>query len=324
LRESYAHQLLSVPGVRAVTPARVIEVKAAPGQFPDEPSENQQYFYFTALDPQSYRQVTDIEFAANQGPVDLSWQRLSQETSVFVSSAFADRYHLHQGDELILLTHRGEQPFTIAAEVIDFGSEGRMLYGTYNDLHRWFSEQGVDRFTLRVAPGYSVQEVADAIEARYGDRWHISLQTTEDFRRDVIGLADQSFRLFDVLSLVGVIIGVLGVINTLTMNVIERRREIGGLRSFGMTRRQVLRMVLAEALALGVMGGLYGQAVGLVIAQALIRGLNLMSGYDLVYRFSARPFLVGAFIALFVVQAAAIFPARRAAHTNIIEAIQHE
>jgi ABC-type lipoprotein release transport system permease subunit len=56
----------------------------------------------------------------------------------------------------------------------------------------------------------------------------------------------------------------------------------------------------------------------------LIRGLNLMSGYDLAYRFSARPFLVGAFIALFVVQGAAVFPARRAAGTNIIEAIQHE
>ena len=135
---------------------------------------------------------------------------------------------------------------------------------------------------------------------------------------------DQSFRLFDVLNLIGVIIGALGVINTLTMNVIERQREIGGLRSLGMKRRQVLRMVLAEALALGLMGGVYGVVIGYVIAQVIILGTNLMTGYDLVYRFTPKPYLIGAVIALVVVQAAAIYPARRAARVNIVEAIKHE
>ena len=109
---------------------------------------------------------------------------------------------------------------------------------------------------------------------------------------------DQSFRLFDVSGLIGVIIGALGVINTLTMNVIERQREIGGLRSLGMTRRQVLRMVLAEALALGLMGGIYGMAVGSVIANVTVLGTNLMIGYDLIYRFTPTPYLIGAVIAL--------------------------
>ncbi len=135
---------------------------------------------------------------------------------------------------------------------------------------------------------------------------------------------DQSFRLFDVLSLIGVIIGALGVINTLTMNVIERQREIGGLRSLGMTRGQVLRMVLAEALTLGFIGGIYGLAVGYVIANVTIQGTNLMTGYDLVYRFTPNPYLIGAVIALVVVQLAAIYPARRAAGVNIVEAIKHE
>jgi putative ABC transport system permease protein len=114
------------------------------------------------------------------------------------------------------------------------------------------------------------------------------------------------------------------VINTLTMNVLERYREIGGLRSLGMTRRQVLRMVLAEALALGCMGAIYGLAIGYVIANVLILGTNMMAGYDLVYRFTPDPFLVGLLIALVAVQVAAVYPARHAAAVNIVEAIKHE
>jgi putative ABC transport system permease protein len=135
---------------------------------------------------------------------------------------------------------------------------------------------------------------------------------------------DQAFNLFDVLNLIGVIIGALGVINTLTMNVIERQREIGGLRSLGMTRRQVLRMVLAEALALGTMGGIYGLGFGYVIAQILVIGMNMLNSYDLEFVFSPQPFLVGAAIAIAIAQGAALMPARRAARINIVEAIQHE
>jgi putative ABC transport system permease protein len=182
----------------------------------------------------------------------------------------------------------------------------------------------VDRFTLRVAPGFDVQSVAADIETQYKERRRISLQTTQAFKTSILDLMDQSFRLFDVLNLIGVIIGALGVVNTLVMNVIERRREIGGLRSLGMTRRQVLRMVLAEALALGGMGGVYGLAIGLMISQVLIRGVNLLVGYDLVFMFTLRPFLVGLVIALGVVQLAAIYPARRAARLSIVEAIKHE
>jgi putative ABC transport system permease protein len=249
---------------------------------------------------------------------------LIQGKAIFISNMVADRYNLHQGDELVLLTRRGEQPFHIAAEVTDFGGQGQVIYGTYEDMDRWFNEQGVDRFTLDVATGFSIDAVSGEIERRFKDSQNISLQTTQAFKKSILDLVDQSFRLFDVLNLIGVIIGALSVINTLTMNVIERQREIGGLRSLGMKRRQVLRMVLAEALALGLMGGVYGFVIGYFIAQVVILGTNRLAGYDLVYQFTPRPYLIGALIALVFVQAAAIYPARRAARVNIVEAIKHE
>ncbi|MBN1668183.1 MAG: FtsX-like permease family protein, partial [Anaerolineales bacterium] len=205
-----------------------------------------------------------------------------------------------------------------------FTGQGYTINGTYQDLQRWFGESGADRFTIKVTPQASVQAVSVEIEDRYQARRFISVQTTAALKADINGLMDQSFQLFDVLNLIGVVIGALGVTNTLTMNVMERQREIGGLRSLGMTRHQVLRMILAEALALGSMGAIYGLVFGYVMAQILVWAMNLMNGYELVYVFTAQPFVLGVLIAFGVAQGAALLPARRAARVNIVEAIKHE
>jgi putative ABC transport system permease protein len=323
MRESFANQLAVVPGVQAVTPTRIISVRAAQRSLPEDESVSDT-IVFNAIQPETFRQIGDMEFATGQGDPVSSWQRLQAGSAVFISNVVADRYRLSQGDTLYLLTKRGERGFYIAGVVMDFTGQGLVVYGTYSDLDIWFGEKGVDRFTIKVAPGYSTAAVASEIEARYQKRRNVSLQTTEAFKDSILNLMNQSFRLFDVLNLIGVIIGSLGVINTLTMNVMERQREIGALRSLGMTRRQVLRLVLAEALALGVMGGVYGLGAGYAIAHVLIMGTNLLIGYNLVYLFTPQPFIIGILIALGVAQVAAFYPARRAARVNIVQAIQHE
>jgi putative ABC transport system permease protein len=323
MRLSFARQLASVPGVQVVTATRIISVRAAQRSLPEDETVGDA-IVFNAIQPQNFRKIGDMEFATGQGDPQVSWQRLQAGNAVFISNVVADRYGLGQGDTLYLLTRRGERGFYIAGVVMDFTGQGLSVYGTYADLDRWFGEKDADRFTIKVAPGYSTAQVASEIEARYQKRRNVSLQTTEAFKDSILDLMNQSFQLFDVLNLIGVIIGSLGVINTLTMNVMERQREIGGLRSLGMTRRQVLRMVLAEALALGVMGGIYGLVVGYAIAHVLIMGTNLLIGYNLVYLFTPQPFIIGILIALGVVQIAAFYPARRAARVNIIQAIQHE
>jgi putative ABC transport system permease protein len=323
MRESFARQLEQVPGVQAVTPARYIAVKPAHAQLASL-DEREDTITFNAIDPFSYRQVGSVEFTSGQGDPEAIWQRFEQGGALFISSAVADRYNIQQGESLLLETRRGEHAFYVAGEIVDFAGGGLTVIGSYDDLHRYFAEQGADRFTVDVASGYNVEAVAAEIENRYEARRNITAQTTELFKTKINSLMDRAFRLFDVLNLIGIIIGALGVINTLTMNVIERQQEIGGLRSLGMTRRQVLRMVLAESLAMGLSGGLYGLAFGWVISQILILGMNLLNGYDLRFLFTPWPFVTGMLIAFLVSQVAALIPARGAARVNIVEAIKHE
>ncbi|MDT7768453.1 MAG: putative transport system permease protein, partial [Mycobacterium sp.] len=107
---------------------------------------------------------------------------------------------------------------------------------------------------------------------------------------------------------------------TLTLSVLERRREIGVLRAMGTSRRFTLRMILAEAAAIGIVGGICGLVFGLA-DQWLY---SLVSGDMMNFTVDFRPspmalvFTVGA---LAISLLGSLPPARRAARLNIIEAV---
>jgi putative ABC transport system permease protein len=126
------------------------------------------------------------------------------------------------------------------------------------------------------------------------------------------------------MSIITMIVAALGVINTLTMNVVERTREIGMLRGLGMTRRQVARMILAEAGMMGLVGGAFGLAFGILMSRTVLSSINRMSGFKLDFILPAQGVIVSLVIALVISQVAALWPAQRAARVRIIEAIQFE
>jgi putative ABC transport system permease protein len=208
--------------------------------------------------------------------------------------------------------------------VVDFSSQGYVINGTRADLARYFGEGTADEFIIALKPGADVDAEAERLEERYGRSRHIVVETATDFRQKVGDLAAQAFALFDVLGLIGVIIAALGVVNTLMMNVFERQREVGGLRSLGMTRAQVARMVLAESGAMGAIGGLFGMVFGFFLSKVFLLGLDVIAGYSVNYNLPLAALAASLVIALIVSQGAALYPAWRAADVRIIEAIQHE
>lgn len=116
-----------------------------------------------------------------------------------------------------------------------------------------------------------------------------------------------------------VILAVIGVANTLQLGVNERRRELGLIRAVGATREQVLRIVMAEATALSVVGTLFGIVIGLVAAWATVQGL---SDYGLNQFVVPIGTLIGvAFVAVGLGLVGAIVPALRASRIPLLDAI---
>jgi putative ABC transport system permease protein len=323
MRLAMASRLMMVPGVEAASPTRIMDVRVGRTTLAASLSQKDTLALF-AIDPGLFRKIGDKQFVSEQGSRERLWAELQGGEALFVSSVVADEYDLQPGDLFYLQTRRGEHAFRVAAITTEFTRSGLIITGTYDDLKRFFGESGADQFTVQVSPGADVEALRKTIEDTYAGRQGIRVQTTQAYKSSVITVYQQAARLFEVLSLIGVLIGAMGMVNTMTMNVLERTREIGGLRSMGMTRRQVTRMVLAEAFAMGLIGGSYGLVFGYFVSRLFIYAINQISGYELNYLFIPRPYQTSIIVAIVISQLATLGPARRAGKMNIVEAIKHE
>lgn len=123
-------------------------------------------------------------------------------------------------------------------------------------------------------------------------------------------------------SLIALVVGILGIANTMAMSVFERTREIGVLRALGWKGRHVILLILTEATALGIAGGFLGIAVG----WGTLRLLSTLPQTASVVSASLSPFhLLESFvIAIVSGLAAGAYPAWRAAQLSPVEALRYE
>ncbi len=135
---------------------------------------------------------------------------------------------------------------------------------------------------------------------------------------DQLEVLDEFIALVTVIAMV---IGILGVLNTMMMSVSERTREIGTLRALGWSRGRVLRIVLVEGLLLSCVGGAFGLLLGVAGTEALIAFWN--KAY-LIATYLPSTFVKGGLVAVLVGVSAALYPAYRAANLKPVEALRYE
>ncbi|WP_431950649.1 ABC transporter permease [Actinacidiphila sp. bgisy167] len=163
----------------------------------------------------------------------------------------------------------------------------------------------------------------DALVKALGANPAIKVQDKADISRELSSTVDLTLNILYGLLAMAVLVAVLGVVNTLAMSVFERRHEIGMLRAIGLDRGQVKRMIRLESLLISLFGAVLGLGLGVFLAWAaggLIR--KQMPSYATTLPWDR----IGLFLALaaLVGVLAALWPARRAAGLNMLEAIKAE
>ena len=148
------------------------------------------------------------------------------------------------------------------------GRGGESVLVGWNDATNRFGVIGADAFAVRFAPGAPATTRDDLAEtARQSALEVVTLDRVAGAIEDAL---DRVFGLFDALAVIAVVVAALGIANTLTMNVIERVREIGILRAAGMTTRQVWRSVVVEAGVVGFAGALVGVVTGVLVGALMV------------------------------------------------------
>jgi putative ABC transport system permease protein len=133
---------------------------------------------------------------------------------------------------------------------------------------------------------------------------------------------DSAFSGMYVLFLVLAIPSLIAMLNTLTISVIERTREIGMIRAAGGTRRQIRNMIIAEALLLATIGTAFGILGGIYLGYVIVVAMKDI--FPLGYAFPTSGILAAIAIGLLFGAFAAFIPARQAAGMNVVEALRYE
>jgi putative ABC transport system permease protein len=240
---------------------------------------------------------------------------------VVLSQNLGKTFHVRAGDQLRMQTPHGVQQTTVLALVPYFSTVIGTVGMSLDQMRAWFDRRVTTTLQIAAAPGVDphrlltdVRRVVPAPDYVY------------DGRTELAGLEapmHQSMFIANAVWIIVVFVASIALLNTLTLSVLERRRELGVLRAMGSTRRFALQMVLAEAAGIGVVGGVLGLLFGLT-DQWLF---SLISGDTMNFHVGFRPspmalaFTIGA-VAISLL--GSVPPARRAARLNIIEAVSVE
>jgi putative ABC transport system permease protein len=224
------------------------------------------------------------------------------------------------GDSVTLETSAGERTLTVAGTATEYAAGGDALYLEWETTRRLLPLPGVHVFLVTARPGQTAAAAAD-LRTRCG-RQGLLLQANDELRRSIDQQLVKVTAALWALTALGLLVASLGVANTLLMNVRQQRREFGMLRAVGLTRRQLRRVVLWQALLTALAGVVPGAAAGVGVACLLGHLSNVLLGRDVALR--VDPGLVGGACVLAVLAAllAALLPAVRASRIEVMQAVR--
>jgi putative ABC transport system permease protein len=161
-----------------------------------------------------------------------------------------------------------------------------------------------------------VSDVVERIEDKLGEAVTvISFESAQELVGDVLGTIEA---VLGGIAAISLIVAGVGIINTMTVSVMERTREIGVLKAIGAKSRDVLFMFISEAIVTGLVGGITGALFGVFLANVVGNYINLPPDPSL----GLGVFVVGFAVATSVISG--LYPAWRAAGLHPVEALRYE
>ena len=299
------------PGVAGATSLRL-----ATGQLNNAPVQ------VIGIDPKSYASMASFEFS--QGGKSSDIYRLGQGQTLFVNGIFAAQNGVKPRDRVKLLTTRGYRNYRVVAIASDYlNAKISTAYVSQANLKRHFDAENDVFIMAKLAGGANPDKVKKSLEETLTLYPAFTVFDSADWRQSMKETTNRAMFLYYFLIMLLALPSLLALVNTLTINIVARTREIGMLRAVGSTRRQVGRMILGESLLLSAMGTAFGLLAGVLLGYVLVGAMN-SSGFPVPYYFPWVGILVAIAAGLLFGVLASVLPARQATRLDIVTALHQE
>jgi putative ABC transport system permease protein len=310
--ETMEPELTAMPGVSRVQTLRNTRV-----QFRGTP------IMVVAVDVKNVSETAHLPPVA--GDEDEMYRRAAAGNGVMVSDNLAQLQGLSLGETIELHAPYGMLQLPIVGVVIDYSDQQGAVIMDRALFKRFWKDDSVNAYRVYVDRSSNVLSVRQHILDTYAGRRQVFALTNAELKAYVSRIAGQFLSLSSAQVAVSVLIAILGIVNTLTVSIADRRRELGVLRAVGALRAQIRRTIWIEAASVAAVGLVLGLALGAVnlyyllnMVERDIMGMRLDYAFPAALALGLVPTLLGAAVL------AAVWPAESAVRGSLMEALGYE
>jgi putative ABC transport system permease protein len=242
---------------------------------------------------------------------------------VLVGAGLARRLDLHAGSRLRLPTPTGWGDVTVQGVWDDGDFNANSVSMPLPMLERLYGPQPVQSAALKLAPGASADQVRSAVYAAKLDP-AMTAQTPAELAQQISTDIKTTFTSFYAIQRALLLVAFVAVLATLLLAAVQRRRELALLSAVGMRPSELGRMVLLEAVAVGIVGTVLGTIFGVGMYAALHLVLPVFIGFHDPFRLDLSSVPATALLVTLIVVLAAAWPAWRTARVEVVENLQYE
>ncbi len=237
---------------------------------------------------------------------------------VFISESLSVKFRKTVGDTLTLPTALGSTSFPIAGVYRDYSNDRGVVVMDRSLFILHFKDENVNTVAVFLKPDVEPEFARRELEKRFGGKYGAFAFTNRDIRTEVMRIFDQTFLITYALLAVAIVVAVLGIINTLSALILERKRELALLRVTGMSRGELRNMTLLESAIIGTASTITGVLTGMALSYVLIFVINMQSfGWTIELHPPYRLTAVSLLITFLATVLAGLIPARLSAKVQM-------
>jgi putative ABC transport system permease protein len=271
----------------------------------------------------------DSEAVAAPVIVEGRWLLPEDQNALVVNAILLkDEPDIRVGSEAILKIEGRERPFRVVGTCL--GILAPMAYANYPHIAQITGHIGQAGTVLVVTEGHdlaSVQGTAAALEAQF-DRAGLSVtdvQTMLDERAEIGASLGIIIALLLIMAVLLAVVGGLGLMGTMSINVLERTREIGVLRAIGASNRGVAQVFVLEGIGIGVLSWWLGAALAVPLGKLLSDAVGVpLMGTSLTFSYSIKGVWLWLGVVTLLSALASLIPARNASRLTVREVLAYE
>lgn len=254
-----------------------------------------------------------------------SWASFQSGSGVVASEPLAYRHSLSVGDVVELVTSAGPVGFPVVAIVRDYASDQGVLFAHLNLYRRHWGDTTVTALAVDARAGADHDALLAGLQARIPSRSEVVIRSNRGLRRASLEIFDRTFAVTGVLQVIAIVVAFAGIVGAMLALAMDRTRETAILRASGMLRAQVRALVMLQTSLLGLLAGLFSLPLGVGVALALVKVINMRSfGWSLDFAVSPDSLARALLLSIVAACLGGIYPAIAMSKLRVADELRME